>query len=265
MRSQLKAKHSEIRRNIGRSRIYQKVSSKKGKDVIIKPSLCFYNPTEVLAALRHNKQVTSWLSYIGNHYAPLTRDILLIYPCSTEKPYHKSRSYAQLYKTLSPLGKDRKRIHLATISEPLGLVPEEFYETRKNWYDCPGLFEWWCTKHGQAYSKEDLNDCIDILATHIARFFTKVKRRRSYKRIVAFVRTWSSSLMPKGDHTHKRILEKAASMADVHIEFYPDKRLIRKIVEKKGRFAWDMLGVAHPIAQRYLLNHVRRILCEIGN
>lgn len=245
------------------SEIYQKVSRRKGNGVIIKRNLCFYNPTEVLTALNQNNEIRSWLSYIGNHYVPPTKDILLIYPCSTEKPYHKSRSHMQLFKTLSRLGKDRARIHLATISEPFGFIPEEFYEIKENWYDCPGLFEWWCGKYGQPYSKEDSNRCIDILASNIAKFLMKAKRRRSYKRILAFVRTWSSSLERKDDHTHRRILEKAASIAGVHIEFSPCKRLVKRIVQKSGRLAWDMYGVAHPTAQRYLLHHLRKILDDI--
>jgi len=247
-----------------KSELYQNVSSKKAKGVVIKRSLCFYNPTEVLAALEHNDDVRSWLSYVGNHYIPPTKDILLVYPCSTEKPYHKSRSYRQLFDTLSRLGPDRKRIHLMTISEPFGLVPEEFYATNSNWYDCPGLFQWWCAKYRQRYSKEDLNRCIEILAFHVARFLTKAKRRRSYKKMLAFVRTWSSSLQAKDDHTHRRILQKAASIADVRLEFCPRKRVVRRIVRKNGRLAWDMLGVAHPLAQEHLLNHLRKNLREVA-
>lgn len=245
--------------------IYREVSSKKGKGVTIKRNLCFYNPKQVLEALNNNREVRHWLKYIENHYNPPTKDILLIYPCSTEKPYHEARSYKQLYKTLSCLGDDRQRIHLVTISEPFGLVPEEFYEKKRTWYDCPGLFEWWCSKYNQPYSKEDFNSCIDILATHIGRFFVKAKRRHSYKRILAFVRTWSSSLEQKNDHTHNRILRKAGAVADVDIEFSPPKRVIKNIVKKNGRLAWDMLGVAHPTSQQYLLRRLRRVLRETAN
>jgi hypothetical protein len=44
---------------------------------------------------------------------------------------------------------------------------EELYEKKTTWYDCPGLFEWWCNKYNQPYSKEDVDSSIDILAADI--------------------------------------------------------------------------------------------------
>jgi archaeosine synthase len=146
-------------RKMTRDEIYRRVSSRKGNGVTIRRSLCFYSPAEVLAGVTRHREVTRWLSYIGNHYVPPIKDILLIYPCSAGKPYNRSRSYMRVYETLSRLGLDRRKIHVATISEPFGLVPEELYDTKTlwhnwedDWYDCPGLFEWWCRKHGTRYS-----------------------------------------------------------------------------------------------------------------
>ena len=250
--------------------IYRKVSSTKGKGVDIKRSLCFYDPKDVYNALTTNSEVVRWLKFISNHYLPPSdKKIMLVYPCSNKKPYHKSRSYKILSKTLEALGDKNKYVHLVTISEPFGLVPEEYYEKKtrwhdwKNeWYDCPGLFEWWCNKYNQNFSKEYLDKCIEILAIHIANFFKKADSRNCYSKIVAFVRTYTSQLKEKDDHTHRRIIERAAQIAKVSVEILPDKKLVSKIVKESGRMAWDMYGVAHPLAQGYLLEYLKGVLNE---
>jgi len=229
--------------------------------------MCFYNTHDVLAALKQNEQITTWLKFISNHYIPDRRDVLLIYPCSADKPYYRSRSYVQLHKTLSKLGKDRRRVHVMTISEPFGLVPEEFYDKktrwhdwRNDWYDCPGLFEWWCKKHGTRYSEAEADESIEILSRYVARFLKKVESRRRYKRIIAFVRTCSSNLKKTRDQTHRRILEQAASMSGVKVQMMPRPKLVSSIVKESGHYGWDMYGVAHPKAQDYLYKQLRLIL-----
>jgi archaeosine synthase len=250
-----------------REELYEKVSCRRGRGVKIKRSLCFYNPKEVYAALTRNEEVRRWLNFISNHYLPDPRQVMLIYPCSAEKPYNSSRSYKRLYETLSKLGDLRKQVHVVTISEPFGLIPEEFYGKRTiwhdwqdAWYDCPGLFEWWCNKYGQPYSEEYLEKCIELLALYIAQFLKKIYSKKCYLRIIAFVRTYSSLLKARKDHTHKRIIEMAAKISNVNIEILPTKEVVSHIVSRNGRLAWDMYGVAHPYAQEYLLNYLRVVL-----
>jgi len=250
-----------------RREIYKKISFKRANGVNIEYSLCFYNPQEVYKALKNNIEVKRWLRFISNHYNPPKAKVFLIYPCSSEKPYYKSRSYKALFNTLSKLGEKRKEIHVVTISEPFGIIPEEFYgkKTRwhdweKRWYDCPGLFEWWCKKHGQNYSLEYLEKSIQILAYYVAKFLKKVQVNKINSRIIAFVRTYSSSLEIKKDHTHRRIIELASKIANVDIDILPPKHVVKKIVSERGRFAWDMYGVAHPIAQNYLLRYLKNLL-----
>lgn len=250
-----------------RSEIYEEVSLKRGKGVKIKRSLCFYNPFEVYEALISNSEVKKWLEFISTHYEPPKAKILLIYPCTAEKPYYESRSYKKLFATLSKLGERRKEIHLMTISEPFGLIPEEFYgvetpwhDWKNSWYDCPGLFEWWCRKHSQPYSSEYLEKCIEILAMHIAKFLMKAKTKKIYSKIIGFVRTYSSNLEIKKDYTHRRILDRASQIAKINIKLLPPKDIVNKIVISKGRFAWDMYGVSHPIAQNYLLNYLKKAI-----
>jgi archaeosine synthase len=238
----------------------------------IVPSLCFYNPKEVYIALLKNKEVKRWLTFISNHYTPPPAKILLIYPCSSQKPYHESRSYKILFNTLARLGERRKYVHVLTISEPFGIVPEEFYGKRtkwhdwKNrWYDCPGLFEWWCRRHNQPYSKEYLEKSINLLAYYVAKFFEKLKKEDDCPKIVAFVRTYSSRLKIRDDHTHRRIIEKAAKIANLDVEILPSKELVSRIVSAHGRLAWDMYGVAHPLAQEYLLQYLKGVLDDARN
>jgi len=250
-----------------RDEIYKRISLSRAKGVRIERSLCLYNPREVYTALMSNKEVISWLEFISNHYVPPRAKVLLIYPCSAEKPYHESRSYKRLFSTLSKLGEERKEVHVITISEPFGLVPEEFYgknvvwhDWSNCWYDCPGLFEWWCKQHGQPFSKEYLDKCVQILASYVAKFLMKAKAMKSYSRMVAFVRTFSSNLQAKDDHTHRRIVESAAKIAKVAVDVLPTREVVSKIVLERGKFAWDMYGVSHPIAQEYLLNYLRGML-----
>ena len=253
---------------MNKNRLYLQISSKKGKGVKVKESLCFYNPKEVYEALTTNNNVVKWLKFISNHYyPPSNKKILLLYPCSCEKPYQKSRSYKTLAKTLDRLGNRRKKIHLITISEPFGLVPEEFYgeKTRwhdweNEWYDCPGLFKWWCDKYSQEYSKMYVNRCIKLLAMYVAEFLRKVELGKVYLEIVAFVRTYTSQLRIRNDHTHRRVIKRASEIAGVDVKILPDQTLVSEIVESKGRMAWDMHGVSHPMAQQYLLRYLKGIL-----
>ena len=184
---------------------------------------------------------------------PKKKVFLLLYPCSTVKPYSESRSYKALFKTLSQVMNERgKKIHLVTVSEPFGLVPEELYEKFQVWYDCPGLFEWWVKKHKLPYSDKYLEKCIEILATCISKFL--IRTEDYYRGRLAFIRTFSSSLKRKKDHTHVRILERAVELSGIDIEILPDKNWVTDIVSSRGRFAWDMYGVAHPKAQNFLLD-----------
>jgi len=252
-----------------RQHIYINESTKKGIDVRIPLELCAYTPKEVYDLLINNQRIKSWFTIIGNHYYPdLSKKILLLYPCSTTKPFWKSRSYKVLYKTLSELSQYRKSIHLVTISEPFGLIPEDFYGKKgegynwdDEWYDVPGLFEWWVKRKKLPYEKEYLDKSIEIIAKNIAQYLEKTKD--IYKKRIAFVRTYSSSLKKKDDHTHRRMIEAASKIAGVKVDILPSRYLVKKIVKKHGKFAWDMYGVAHPEAQEYLKRHLKSAIKRV--
>lgn len=52
----------------------------------------------------------------------------------------------------------------------------------------------------------------------------------------------------------------AAKIAKVQVDLLPPKSVVAEIVSKKGRFAWDMYGVSHPMAQDYLLKYLEKVL-----
>lgn len=237
------------------SKLYRQISNKVGKGVKIRKSLCFYNPKQVYSGITKNEDVKKWHRFMAQKYSPKKKDILLIYPCSTVKPYDKSRSYQQLYQHLEKLNGKREKIQIMTISEPFGLVPEEYYSKFK-WYDCPGLFEWWCNRYGQEYDVDYLNKSLDLIADNIGRTLKRINKKRHYKKIIAFVRTYSSALDSKIDHTHCRMLELATEKYNLDVEILPTKKQIKKLVDQRGTFAWDMYGVAHP---KILNSLVRRI------
>jgi archaeosine synthase len=248
---------------------YKKVSIKIGTNVIINPSLCLYNPSEVKDALLNNQNITKWLKFISNHYIPEKKDILLIYPCSTTKPYNLSKSYQILLKNLNIIDPKREKIHLMTISEPFGLVPEEFYGVNtkwhnweNDWYDCPGLFEWWCNKYNFHYDREKADEAIEILSSYVGDFLIKVDKFKLYKKKIALVRTFTSNLERKKDHTHRRILEKVIEKTGTEIEIIPTKEMVNSIVKERGSFAWDMWGVAHPMVQDFLFQKLKKLIYE---
>ncbi len=241
-------------------------SLRRGNGVTIRRDLCLYSPEEVYKVLIGHPTVVGWLRFISEKYRPpKEKDVLLFYPCSAVKPYHRSRSYTALFKTLGKLGQAAGRVHVVTVSEPFGLVPQEFYTAsvwEDQWYDCPGLFEWWCKRHNIPYSTEYLEASLNILSHHVAQFLTRVQSSRTYAHIIAFVRTYTSMLEQRKDHTHRRILENAAKLSSVEIRILPSRHDVAHIVQKYGKVAWDMYGVAHPMAQSYLMRYLKEILAK---
>ena len=144
-------------------------------------SLTFYCPQENLEAFDH-PVVAEWHRFITTKYSPAPdggRSVMLILPCTKDKPYIMSREHLAVNSHLLKLGfappdevpipegleshlppeydkaclnngllrRDGLTLQRYVISEPLGLVPYEFlYHYRGNLspasrYDDPGLFE----------------------------------------------------------------------------------------------------------------------------
>lgn len=214
------------------------------------------SPRQVSLALDENPAVVSWLLAFSARYQPPPASVHLIFPCASTKPFDSSQSYKQFSKTLSRLNGGREFIHLYTISEPFGLVPGEFVDELPR-YDCPGLFRWWCDQHGEPYEEEFLERAVSQLARFTAPILSRMEGR-----VIAVVRTYSSGLVRREDHTHFRILQEAARLAGQEIEFIPTRRLVQRIVKAKGRFAWDRYGPAHPMVQKYLGMRLDEVLID---
>jgi archaeosine synthase len=240
------------------------------RNIIIRSDLILRNPYEVYTAITQNENIKKWHKFISEYYLPPPgKKILLFYPCSKTKPYTEARSYKLLFKNLANLGEKRKLIHILTVSEPFALVPEEFfnrktkwYDWENGWYDCPGLFKWWCKKVSETYDEYYAQLCIDLLANVIRDFLNRLSLAyvgNNFK-CIGFVRTMSSSLRVTSDHTHRKILEKAAANSKIKIELLPPRSFIRSLVRKKGQAAWDFYGVSHPLSQRYLIKKISHYL-----
>ena len=59
-------------------------------------------------------------------YKPKKKPVMLLLPCSSEKPYSKSRTHKAVYTELKKTGIDMGQIQKVTISGNYGPVPEEF-------------------------------------------------------------------------------------------------------------------------------------------
>jgi hypothetical protein len=144
-------------------------------------SLTFYCPQENLEAFDHPK-VAEWHQFLSTEYTPnpdKNPNLLLILPCTKDKPYLMSREHLEVNSHLFKLGfqplheafvpegleshlppeyetaclnnellrRGELTLHRWVISEPLGLVPYDFlyyFRGRKSpasRYDDPGLFE----------------------------------------------------------------------------------------------------------------------------
>ena len=79
---------------------------------------------------------------IARYRPPRSKSVLLLVPCSKGKPYRRSRSHRRFAAALEGL-RAVERIHLVSISSPIGVVPrelEDVYPARN--YDIPVTGEW---------------------------------------------------------------------------------------------------------------------------
>jgi archaeosine synthase len=216
------------------------------------------NPNEVYNALKNDKTIKSWLKFISEKYVPPKSKVCIFYPCTSIKPFSKSQSYRQLFKTLDKIPSHLNFIHIYTVSEPFGIIPFEIFDQVPD-YDCPGLFEWWCKRNGEIFDRKYQDKSVRILADYSSKFLKKIHNCQK----IALVRSYSSSLEKRNDHTHRRILELASKLSGERIDIIPNKRTVKKVVEIRGRYAWDRYGPSHPIVQDMLLKKINKILNDI--
>ncbi len=180
----LKSEISIIKEKIIRNDLRNYVESKCKTDTYLSGILRLYDQSRYYTnstAIYKNGQLIStssesllrsdvktFYSRIHERYKKPKKDILLILPCSSKKPYSLSKSHRKIMNTI---GENKRYIHEIILTSPLGIVPREleiiypssFYDTTVTGY--------W-----------DNNE-IEFLKLMLRKYLTKNK----YKYIVAHV------------------------------------------------------------------------------
>lgn len=224
-------------------------------------------PTEVLTAMRRDERIRDWLAYVEHQYEPpAEKDILLLYPCASTKPFCEARSYKALEQTLAKFDPDaRERIHVITVSEPFGLIPYEFQDGLTWTYDCPGLFEWWCSTNDHPFCSRTQRQALHHLGDKIGGFLQRATDGEWYEKHIAFIRSYTGELNTSSDQTHRRMLDVAVDSSDAMVDIQPSKAVLGDLVaDSDGQMAWQMQGVAHTEMQDALKRRLDEALDDEG-
>lgn len=123
------------------------VERSKKSNPLLDPELTAYTPGETVNLLNHPK-IVDWMKAVKNFKIPQEYKIVALVPCAKTKPWGanrpKSSDLYNAYHAILELQKEgdlnaRGKIYFVTISEPLGVVPQDFWDTFPQ-YDNPGLF-----------------------------------------------------------------------------------------------------------------------------
>ncbi len=218
--------------------IYQKKSKKLG----VKREMTAYTPGETLHLLRE-PEVVKWHSSVKNWEVPEGYSEVVFVGCAASKPWdiahckNKRLDYHSYNKLQDEL---RGKTYFVTISEPLGIVPNEHWGDFPM-YDNPGLFDdvyfvtgldakgW--VKHGLPgsmyipFDPEARSQCTKILGEVIAHFVKKnIKKGLKW---TSFVGTGNQNMA-----THDEMLNYANKIVSF---LKPESRFMRK-QEKTQKF-----------------------------
>lgn len=217
-------------------------------------SIELHTPLETLEVLRDKtSDIRTWLSYIKHHYTPPDQtDVLLLYPCASQKPMAESNSYQALSRTLSAFSHDdQRRIHVVTVSEPMGLIPFELQDGETWLYDTPGLFRWWCQENGTEWNEQAQQQCLRILGEHIAGFLDRAAENDWYDAHLTCVRHMTVNGNTSIDQTHRQMLETAEAITGVELTWLPTEETLTALTGT-DEHAWQMQGVAYEPVQTEL-------------
>tara|TARA_A200000159_G_C7337911_1_gene345851 strand:+ start:3299 stop:5110 length:1812 start_codon:yes stop_codon:yes gene_type:complete len=153
------------------------------------PELTAYTPGETLSLLS-NPKIQSWFSKIKDFKIPEEYKHIILVPCAASKPWGVScPSTGKYYKAYHDIKKDLSekgvKAYWVTISEPLGIVPEDMWDSFPG-YDVPGLFkdpssrmsgmttkqwkEMFGKKYAPPFDQEAYDKAIELLGEVIANF-----------------------------------------------------------------------------------------------
>jgi hypothetical protein len=102
------------------------------------PEFCAYTPGETLTLI-HNPIVQNWFKKVENFVIPSDKEKVVFVSCAANKRWGKT-TRAKEYKCYNMLRNENDKIYWVTISEPLGIIPEDYWDTFPL-YDNPGLFK----------------------------------------------------------------------------------------------------------------------------
>jgi hypothetical protein len=162
-------------------------------------TLTAYTPGETVNLL-NNPKIKDWFAKIRNFKIPDRYKIIILVPCAKTKPWgltrpKKSDLYNAYHRILEMQNNGELQlsgqIYFVTISEPLGVVPQDFWDDFPQ-YDNPGLFKDPVMRSGGLFTKDypntplgkkeiipfdeaAYNTAINLLATEIGSFIDNNK------------------------------------------------------------------------------------------
>ncbi len=174
--------------------------------------LCAYTPGETLKLLQH-PIITKWFSMVEKFKIPEGKEKVIFVSCAASKRWGET-TRAKDYKCYNMIRKENSKIYWVTISEPLGIVPEDHWDDFPL-YDNPGLFtsqgqvesKFWTNHMGKQssfaypFDQSAFNECIKILGNVIKKFYDFNKQINPNLKFISAVET------PSEKSTHSRMLD----------------------------------------------------------
>ena len=209
----------------------------------LNPELTAYTPGETLKLLGH-KKIREWFKLMSSFKIPQQYDmahggLVILVSCAATKPWGFGCKRGDFYKYYNEIRRDAQSgktrpVYFVTISEPLGVVPEEYWGDNPDkifpQYDNPGLFKdtalqsgmttkAWAksplgSKREMPFDDESFNVSIQVLGKEIADF---IKRHKDYE-FVSFVEH-----ADKTKSTHSSMLDVAQNILGYEIPRNPKK------------------------------------------
>ena len=174
--------------------------------------LCAYTPGETLKLLQH-PIITKWFSMVEKFKIPEGKEKVIFVSCAASKRWGDNTK-SEDYQCYNMIRKENSKIYWVTISEPLGIVPEDHWNDFPL-YDNPGLFtsqgqvpnKFWLNQMGKQssfaypFDQNAFNECIKILGDVIKKFYDFNKQINPNLKFISAVET------PSEKSTHSAMLD----------------------------------------------------------
>ena len=226
------------------------------------PELTAYTPGEVLDLLE-NPKIQDWFNKIESFVIPEEYKHIILVPCAASKPWGKScpgtgKYYKAYHDIKARLKEEGTLAYWVTISEPLGIVPEDMWDSFPG-YDVPGLFkdpssrmsgmttQQWKDAFGEKFSppfdEEAYKKAIRKLGLVISKFI--MNNNEPERRWISFVKGTKGKVTTHTD----MIAEAKEFLRDTDIEW------------DHTEYMKDEGGAGHPTKDR-IYRHMSDILKE---